>query len=62
MNAGLGLPVRKELGHREPSVFGDLPKKNGRNIAPGVEWNSGDSTGRTAELLVRTTLPHFNEA
>ena len=52
----------KEFGHREADVFGDLTQKSGRNVSPRMEWNSRGAAISVPELLVRTTLPHFNKA
>ena len=52
----------EHLGHRETDVFGDLPEKNRRNVAAGVERNRCTATRAITKLFVRTTLPHFGKS
>ena len=52
----------QHLGHRETNVFGDLAQKNWRDVAAGVKRNRSGTARAVSKLLVRTTLPHFDEA
>jgi len=54
--------MHEHLGDRETDVFGDLAQKNWRNVAARVKRNRRVAPRAIAKLLVRTTLPHFNEA
>lgn len=48
-----------ELLDSQTDVFGDLPKKSGRDIPTLVNWYRGHTTVRMSELLVRAALAHL---
>ena len=55
------LSMFEQFRHREAYILGDLPQENWRDVAAGMERESGRATSAVAKLLVRTALPHLNK-
>lgn len=45
----------------EANVFGNLAQQRRRDVAAGMKGNRGRASGTMAKLLVRITLPYFDE-
>lgn len=56
----LGLRGDERLG-RHAYIPADLSEQYGRQITPAVHRDSRDTSIRVAKLLVRATLPNFDE-
>ena len=52
----------EKLIDRYPNVSADLSKQNRRDVATLMKRNGRSSACAIAKLLVRTALPHLNEA
>ena len=60
--AGCNLPLFQKVLNGQPDVLGDLAKKDRRDVAAGVKWESRASPVRVPVLFVRPALSDFRKA
>jgi hypothetical protein len=59
---GCGSPASNEFFGAQSDVAGDHPDQRWGDVAPGVVGDGCRTTVVMPELLVRATLPDFDEA